>query len=76
MREDPMADAIITHEIKRHAVIVSAKAKHDHLETAGFLKVARSIVCKVRKELLDEKNGDDLAATRKRKQEHCRRSAV
>ncbi|KAM3182034.1 hypothetical protein ACTXT7_013213 [Hymenolepis weldensis] len=36
--------------------------------------VAISYLCKVRKELLNENNGDELATTRKRKQ-HCQRSA-
>ena len=66
-----MADTSINNEMKRHAVIVSIKAKHSNLEIARFLKVARSFVCKVRKEL-NENNGDELA-TSKRKQ-HCQRS--
>ena len=66
-----MADTTIANDKKRYAVIVSIKAKHSNLEIARFLKVARSFVCKVRKEL-NENNGDELA-TSKRKQ-HCQRS--
>ncbi|KAM3182411.1 hypothetical protein ACTXT7_012437 [Hymenolepis weldensis] len=62
-----MPDTNITNEMKRHTVIVSIEAKHSSLRIARFLKVARSFVCNVRKELLDENNGDELAATRKRK---------
>ncbi|VUZ47975.1 unnamed protein product [Hymenolepis diminuta] len=69
-----MADAIITNEIDRHAVTVSIKAKHRNLEIARFLQVVRSVVWKVRKELLNENNGDAMVTTRKRK-EHCERSA-
>ncbi|KAM3171004.1 hypothetical protein ACTXT7_017476 [Hymenolepis weldensis] len=61
--------------MKRHAVIVSIKAKHRNFEIARFLKVARSFLWKVRKELLNENNGAGLAATRKIKQEYCQRSA-
>ncbi|KAM3183922.1 hypothetical protein ACTXT7_009377 [Hymenolepis weldensis] len=49
--EDLMTDAIITNEMKRHAVIVPIKANHRNLEIARFLKVATSFICKVRKEL-------------------------
>ncbi|KAM3173490.1 hypothetical protein ACTXT7_012401 [Hymenolepis weldensis] len=37
-------------------------------------KITRSFVCKVKKELLNKNNGDELAATRRRKQ-YRRRSA-
>ncbi|VUZ42438.1 unnamed protein product, partial [Hymenolepis diminuta] len=50
------------------------KTKHRNLEIIRFLKVATSFVCKVGKEL-NGNNGDELVAMRKRKQEHCRRSA-
>ncbi|KAM3186741.1 hypothetical protein ACTXT7_003711 [Hymenolepis weldensis] len=71
MSEDPMADTTVNNGMKRHAVMVSKKAKRSHFETARFLKVGTSFVCKVRKELVNEKNGDELATTRKRKQGHC-----
>ncbi|VUZ51572.1 unnamed protein product [Hymenolepis diminuta] len=58
--------------MKRHAAMVSMKAKHRNLEIAGFLKVTTSFVCKVGKGL-NEHNGDELA-TRKRKG-HCQRLA-
>ena len=57
--------------MKRHAEIVSIKAEHSDLEIARFLKVARSFVYKVRKEL-EEKNGDELVASKSKK--HCQRS--
>ncbi|VDL59845.1 unnamed protein product [Hymenolepis diminuta] len=69
-----MADTTITNEIKRHTVIVSIKAKPSNLEIAIFLQDATSFVCEVRRELLNESNGDELGATGKRKQ-HCQRSA-
>ncbi|VUZ51105.1 unnamed protein product [Hymenolepis diminuta] len=49
------------------------KAKHWNLGIAKFVKVARSFVCKARKELLNENNGHELA-TRKTK-EYCQRFA-
>ncbi|KAM3177028.1 hypothetical protein ACTXT7_005329 [Hymenolepis weldensis] len=52
----------------------SVKAKHRNLESARIVQVATSFVCKVRKKLLNENNADELAATRKRKQEHGQRS--
>ncbi|KAM3176254.1 hypothetical protein ACTXT7_006864 [Hymenolepis weldensis] len=54
--EDLMANTTLTNEMKSRTVIVSVKAKH-----------ARSFVCKVKKEMLNENNGDELATTRKRK---------
>lgn len=57
-----MADTI-TNEMKRLAVIVSIKAKLSYSEIARFLKVARSFVCKVRKEL-NKNNGDELATSK------------
>ena len=68
---DAMENTTITNEVKRHTVIVSIKAKHSNLEIAIFLRVARSFVFKVRKEL-NENNGGGLA-TSKGKQ-RCRRS--
>lgn len=49
--------------MKRLAVIVSIKAKLSYSEIARFLKVARSFVCKVRKEL-NKNNGDELATSK------------
>ncbi|VUZ47479.1 unnamed protein product [Hymenolepis diminuta] len=69
-----MVDTTITNEMRKEAVIVSIKAKYSNLGIARSVKVATSYVCKVRKELLNENNGDELAATSKRKQ-HCQRSA-
>ncbi|KAM3179548.1 hypothetical protein ACTXT7_000437 [Hymenolepis weldensis] len=69
---DLMIDTNITNEMKRHAVIVSIRVKHRNIEIERFLKVATSFVCKVEKELLNINNGDELVATRKRKQHyHC-----
>ncbi|KAM3179801.1 hypothetical protein ACTXT7_017569, partial [Hymenolepis weldensis] len=61
-----VADTTITDEMKRHTLLVSVKAKHRNFEIARFLKVATSFVCKVRKGLLNENNGDE-PTTRKRK---------
>ncbi|VUZ50207.1 unnamed protein product [Hymenolepis diminuta] len=60
--------------MKRHVVIMSPKAKHNNLEITRFLIVAKFFVRKVRKELLSENSGVELASTRKRKQ-HGQRSA-
>ncbi|VUZ55958.1 unnamed protein product [Hymenolepis diminuta] len=65
-----MADTTITSEMKRHAVIVSRKVIHSSLEIVEFLKVVRSCICKFERQLLNEKNGGELAVTRKRT-EHC-----
>ena len=46
----------LTNEIKRHAVIVALKANHGDLEIAHFLRVARSFVHKIHKELEKENN--------------------
>lgn len=56
--EDLMTDSTITKEMKRNAAIVSIKPKQRNSEIVRVLKVARSLVCQVRKELLNEKNGD------------------
>ncbi|KAM3171634.1 hypothetical protein ACTXT7_016230, partial [Hymenolepis weldensis] len=64
--EDLISDTTITGDRKRHAVIVSIKVKHGSLEIARFLKVARSCICKVEMELLNERDGDELGTTRKR----------
>ncbi|KAM3188208.1 hypothetical protein ACTXT7_000706 [Hymenolepis weldensis] len=72
--EDLMADTTITNEIKRHAVIVSIKAKPSNWKLQDFYKAPHLLFAKVRRELLNENNGDGLAATNKRKQ-HCQHSA-
>ncbi|KAM3186987.1 hypothetical protein ACTXT7_003222 [Hymenolepis weldensis] len=69
-----ISDTTIANEMKIYSIIMPIKAEHDNLEITGFLKVATSFTCKVGKEL-NENNGNELAATRKRKQEHCQRSA-
>ncbi|VUZ53184.1 unnamed protein product, partial [Hymenolepis diminuta] len=55
------------------SAIVSVKVKQGNLETAIFLKVAKSFVCRVKKEL-NGNNGGELAVMRKRK-ENFQRSA-
>lgn len=65
--KDLMTDTTITHEMERHPVIVFIKVKHDNLETGRFLKVSRPVVCKVRKNLLNENNGNESAVKGKRK---------
>ncbi|VUZ50773.1 unnamed protein product [Hymenolepis diminuta] len=64
----------ITNEVKRHALIESIKAEPRNFEIAKFVQVAASFVCKVRRELPNENNRDELAATRRRK-EYCQCSA-
>ncbi|VUZ56063.1 unnamed protein product, partial [Hymenolepis diminuta] len=56
------------------AITVSIEAKHSNLKIARFVKVVRSFVCKVRKDLLNDRKGDELVVTRKRR-EHCQLSA-
>ncbi|VUZ43397.1 unnamed protein product [Hymenolepis diminuta] len=56
-----MADTAINNEMKKCALIVPIKAKHRNLEIERFLQAVTSFVFKVRKELLSENNGDDLA---------------
>ena len=41
----------LTHEMKRHAVIVAIHANHSDLEISEFLNLARLFVHKVRREL-------------------------
>ena len=50
---------MLTNEIKRHIVIVVLMANHGDLEIARFLRVARSFVLNIRKEL--EKENDNNA---------------
>ncbi|VUZ57431.1 unnamed protein product [Hymenolepis diminuta] len=68
-----MPDITIGNKMERHAEIMSTKAKRSNLKIARFLEVAKSYDCRVRREL-NEKHGNELAITRKRK-EHCQRSA-
>ncbi|VDL16390.1 unnamed protein product [Hymenolepis diminuta] len=53
--------------MKRHAVVAPIKSKHSDLDIGRFLKVPTSFFGKVRKELLNENTGDELASTSKRK---------
>ena len=46
-----MTDTMQTNEMKRHPVIMAFKADHGDLETACFLRVPKSFVHKIRKEL-------------------------
>lgn len=66
-----MADSQLTQEMKRHAVIVALHAQHSDVEIARFLKVARSFVHKVRKEL--EASAGQVSPVAKRKK-HSQRS--
>ena len=56
----------LTQEMKRRAVIVAIKAEHSDLETSRFLKVARSFVYKVRKELETEDGNVSPVSKRKK----------
>ena len=60
-----MAETLLTNEMKRHVVIMALKADHGDLEIARFLRVARSFVHKLRKEL--EKENDNVMSVSKRK---------
>ena len=51
-----MTDPMLTNEMKRYAVIVALKADHEDLEIACFLRVVRSFVHKICKELEKENN--------------------
>lgn len=66
-----MEDNNLSQEMKKHAVIVAIYANHSDLEISQFLKVARSFVHKVRREL--EAPDDDVENVAKRKK-HERRS--
>ncbi|VUZ41159.1 unnamed protein product, partial [Hymenolepis diminuta] len=50
------------------------KGETQEFGNCKILKVARPFFCKVRRELLSEKIGNELPATRKRK-DHCQCSA-
>ena len=50
-----MTDPMLTNEMKRQAMIVAFEADHGDLEIARFLRVARSFVHKIHKELEKEK---------------------
>ena len=54
---------MIKNVMKRLAVIVAFKADHGYLEIAHFLRVARSFVHKIRKEL--EKENDNIMSVSK-----------
>ena len=69
-----MADNKLTHEMKRHAVIVAIMAQHTDLQIAQFLKVARSFVYKVRKEL--EVSDGKISAVAKRKKSQERSDSI
>ena len=56
---------MLTNDMKRHAVIVVLNADHGDLEIVRFLRVARSFVHKMHKEL--EKENGDLMSESKRK---------
>ena len=63
---------MLTNEMKRHAVIVALKADHGDLEIEHFLRVARSFVHKICKEL--EKENDNGMSISKHKKKHFTRS--
>ena len=69
-----MANYQLTHEMKRHAVIVAIHAKHSDVEIARFLEVARSFVHKVRKEL--EASSGDMSPVAKRKKASQRSDSI
>ena len=58
-----MTNRMLTNGIKRDAVIMTLKADHGDLEIARFLRVARSFVHKIRKEL--EKENDNVMSASK-----------
>ncbi|VUZ39689.1 unnamed protein product, partial [Hymenolepis diminuta] len=70
--EDLTPDTATNNEAGKSALITSIKAKHWNLVIARCPKDARSFVCRIRK--VNENNGDELAASGKRK-EHCQRFA-
>ncbi|KAM3180055.1 hypothetical protein ACTXT7_017051 [Hymenolepis weldensis] len=67
-------ETTIVNECEKTLCNSAHKSKTRDFRNCKISKVARSSVCEVRKELLNENNGDELAATRKRKQ-HYERSA-
>lgn len=58
-----MSGIKLTHQMKRHAIIVALNLQHNDTEIAYFLKVARSFMTKVQKEL--EASGRDPVAVSK-----------
>ncbi|XP_052832121.1 uncharacterized protein LOC128247010 [Octopus bimaculoides] len=66
-----MADPMVKQEMKRHAVIMVIKAELSNLKIAQFLKVARSFVYKIRKELEAKDENVSSASNRKK---HRRRT--
>ena len=69
-----MKNPILTNKIKGHAVIVVLKAVHGDLEIAYFLRVARSFVHKIRKEL--EKENDNVMSVSKHKKNSIRSDSM
>ncbi|XP_014484223.1 PREDICTED: uncharacterized protein LOC106749367 [Dinoponera quadriceps] len=65
-----MEDNKLTQEMKRHAVIIIIHANHSDLEISRFLKVARSFVNKVRREL--EASDGNVASVAKCKKHEAR----
>ena len=53
-----MTDAAETNEMERHAVVVYAKAKYNSFESYIFVQVIISFLCKVRKELSENKRDE------------------
>ncbi|XP_011068611.1 PREDICTED: uncharacterized protein LOC105154645 isoform X1 [Acromyrmex echinatior] len=64
----------LTHEMKRHAVIVAIHANHSDLEISEFLNLARSFVHKVRREL--EVSNGNVQSVAKRKTHKARSDTV
>jgi len=69
-----MEDNKLTHEMKRHAVIVAIHANHSDFEISIFLNFARSFVHKVRREL--EISDDNVESVAKRKKHKARSDTV
>ena len=60
-----MIDPKLTNEMKRHIVIVILRADYEDLEITCFLRVARSFVHKICKDI--EKENDDVMSLSKYK---------
>ena len=67
-----MTDPVQIKEMKRYAVVVALK--YDHLEIANFLRIARSFVHKIRKEL--EKENYNVMSVSKRKKHSTRSDSM
>ena len=63
-----MSDTVLTNKMKRYTVTLKLKADHLDFEIARFLRVARSIVHKIRKEV--ENKMDNVMSVSKRKKKH------